>query len=90
MGGSNAAGALPRLCNRLGLEEKSPVPPSFSPLRRECFFITEYSPGSYPLGPMETNYGRLSFLDNTFLVVEGRTSPMHVGETLDELFSAAT
>jgi WS/DGAT/MGAT family acyltransferase len=31
---------------------------------------------------METNYERLSFLDNTFLVMEGPTNPMHVGATL--------
>lgn len=28
------------------------------------------------------NYERLSFLDNTFLVMEGPTNPMHVGATL--------
>ncbi len=32
------------------------------------------------------NYERLSFLDNTFLVMEGPTNPMHVGATL--LFQA--
>jgi len=31
---------------------------------------------------METNYERLSFLDITFLVMEGPTNPMHVGATL--------
>ncbi len=31
---------------------------------------------------MITNYERLSFLDNTFLVMEGPTNPMHVGATL--------
>jgi WS/DGAT/MGAT family acyltransferase len=30
----------------------------------------------------ETHYERLSFLDNTFLVMEGPTTPMHVGATL--------
>jgi WS/DGAT/MGAT family acyltransferase len=29
-----------------------------------------------------THYERLSFLDNTFLVMEGPTNPMHVGATL--------
>jgi diacylglycerol O-acyltransferase / wax synthase len=33
-----------------------------------------------------TSYERLSFLDNTFLVMEGPTNPMHVGATL--LFEA--
>lgn len=31
---------------------------------------------------MSTHYERLSFLDNTFLVMEGGTNPMHVGATL--------
>jgi WS/DGAT/MGAT family acyltransferase len=31
---------------------------------------------------MSTHYERLSFLDNTFLVMEGPTNPMHVGATL--------
>jgi WS/DGAT/MGAT family acyltransferase len=30
----------------------------------------------------KTHYERLSFLDNTFLVMEGPTTPMHVGATL--------
>lgn len=30
----------------------------------------------------ETHYERLPFLDNTFLVMEGPTTPMHVGATL--------
>lgn len=31
---------------------------------------------------MSTHYERLSFLDNTFLVMEGPANPMHVGATL--------
>ena len=31
---------------------------------------------------MPTHYERLSFLDNTFLAMEGSTNPMHVGGTL--------
>ncbi len=31
---------------------------------------------------MTTNYERLSFLDNTFLAMEGPTNPMHIGATL--------
>lgn len=31
---------------------------------------------------MSTHYERLSFLDNTFLAMEGPTNPMHVGGTL--------
>ncbi|NIR38461.1 MAG: hypothetical protein GWN79_15070, partial [Actinobacteria bacterium] len=31
---------------------------------------------------MPTHYERLSFLDSTFLAMEGRENPMHVGGTL--------
>lgn len=31
---------------------------------------------------MPTHYERLSFLDNTFLAMEGPNNPMHVGGTL--------
>ena len=36
---------------------------------------------AYPLPAMSTHYERLSFLDNTFLVMEGSTNPKHVGAT---------
>jgi hypothetical protein len=31
---------------------------------------------------MTTNYERLSFFDDTFLVMEGPANPMHIGATL--------